>query len=640
MYEFRAIKLAGRVYGTRAEYLAARAALNENEPPPAKVDPMLCNSIARANAEFVDEDPAPDVVPAHFPWLTVVLGSGCATETTDPAGLTPLEPKLIEQILRSRAALCDEVLPSDLARQFAERLISERLRHVREIKPGTAVLKTTDNADDTKRVALLVLSAALATGFYREVAAVLQLPLDRRGADCISLKTSVTPSRLAELVTKFKAPLLEVIDEVSPLLIKHGNSLAESHILARIKSSLTGIAPNGAPTGRQELSRLDVQILTEFCWLALTEQCSIYHGWSELLALLARLDPTRLDPPVRYPLQPSLSRENAIDAIQNRYRRVSEDSWKNRKLGTASNRHAFFDGVANVLCQQAVLRTQIAARGAVLPPVASAFSTSFDLELEMALTARADLPGFVIALPAQYLGTNSKVASLQWLGAVFRKPSGLDAILDGPSEWVMLSRMTWNDDWEYANWPFVVHLAGCPLIKPPEVKLAPKLPPTGSADANRRMKLEKVEDIQSAILLDEYSAIQQHSTEMFGASSESNGLPDDLTKASPDSAKARFWMIMGVQMQDTAVRYWVASRLGTGRKGLDQTSVLPERAGLVVTSKLDPTARDLMQWYGFDIVQQDCSEFKIDLDHYSKHLELDNALGARLAPFHQKCKLR
>lgn len=534
MYEFRAFKHAGRVYETRKEYLEDRARIGDNEDVPASVQPMLCNSIARANESFEDKDPAPGVVPHHFPWLTVVLGSGCATETTDPAGLTPFAPSQVGEILRSRSPLCDEVLPSDLARQFAERMIDDRLHHIRNAMPNATVSTETHDLDNSKRIALLVLSAALATSFYREAAAALQLPLDRRGTDCVSLRAPVTPSRLAELITKFEQPLLEVIQDLVPLLDAH-NSLvsAESHILARITRILVN---------ERKINRLDIQILTEFCWLALTEQCSIYHGWSELLALLARLDPSRLDPPVRYPLQPNPSRATAIAAIQSRYKSVSENSWQSRQRAVKSVRRDFFDSVANALCAQAALRGQIATLseqspdGAVLPPVASAFSTSFDLELEMALAARTDIPGFVIVLPAYFLSTKHKTASLHWLGAVIRKPKGLHSILEPePSSWVMLSRMTWNDDWEYANWPFVVRLAGCPLVTLPGIALAPKSPPTGSVDPSLKLKLGEIDEIQSAILLDEYSAIQQHSTEMFGmATSQSSGLPEALTIASQD----------------------------------------------------------------------------------------------------------
>ena len=135
-------------------------------------------------------------------------------------------------------------------------------------------------------------------------------------------------------------------------------------------------------------------------------------------------------------------------------------------------------------------------------------------ELEMALSV-CECPGFVLVLPVYELSKDETTASLRWIGAVVRQKVDrskidIDDILE-PDDWVRLSAVAWNETWPFATWPIIVHLAGCPLIK------LPKALPTPPSSQLSRLGAHQPETgpLEAAILLDEYSAIQQHSSEIL-----------------------------------------------------------------------------------------------------------------------------
>lgn len=632
MFEFRAERLEGKTFPDRNAYLHDRIGIKPGGTPVESH--ALCNAIARANRPF-NSSTYSTALPGNFPWLTLVLGSGCATETMDNSDLTPIAPRTINSLIREaqlgggKVPLGDDMEPIDLgglAGAFAENLIKQRMS-----KPKTSA------APRKMSIANLVLATALLTRLYRRLAAESALPLDPRGNDSFLF----TPQN-----RELKERYVDAVNEFLPRM--WGDQLgAVKHVLERIDENLK----------KQPgyIERLDLQILTEYTWLAMTDHCAnYYYGWSSLLAHVARADSIDRQAPHTSPPRPRFNPDEATFYINRRYEKATEASWLQRKTVQRSGRIGFFDAAANVLSKQAALRKNYPAESISLPPVASAFSTSFDIELEMSLARRNC--GFVIVLPALIrhrassepgpspshrgeLGAAEpvEIASLRWLGAVIA-PS--DAPNQGielkqirePDNWFMLSGERLHEGWRYANWPFVVHLAGCPLITLPKkntpiYRVEPDDPDEPDEPRHLHKELGEISDIQPAILLDEYGAIQQHSTEMFGDRGKPYGLPDQLTSPADSGApgQARFWLLMGVQMGDAAIRYGVASRLGTGgRKGAKMRK-LPERAGLFVSSNVDPAARDLMQWYGVDVVRQHCGEFTKDLDHYAEHLELGNA---------------
>lgn len=643
MFSFRLDRLPGDAFADRKEYLTKRIS-EDNNATTAGDCHSLCNAIGSANEPFNGvriEEPKPGKpkgLPRNFPWLTLVLGSGCANETIDDSGVASLSPERISGLLADWTRLKDGDKPSDLAFKFARDLIDQRMPDgSRDGRPSIDDKKLKE--EDTE-IAKLVLATSLLTLLYRGLASEHRQPLDPRGNDRLEMPGKGHESgkkfgehRLSELKTLYADEFTE------SLLPKMKQSKAAvRHVLERIGSNLKGVARNKSGkevTITPSLCRLDLQILTEFTWLAMTERSSIYYGmsryygWSSLLALLARADDTVQGPPHRSPPRPGSHRSTVTESIKTWYEQASSESWKQPATPRVSGRRKFFDSAANVLIAQAKLRERYRGQNSI-PPIASAFSTSFDIELEMSLAKRN--VGFVIVVPVYCLqkattGPKSpRKASLHWLAAVVAPdPSGAIkfAQIVEPKEWYMLNGDSWSDYWPYANWPLVIHLVGCPVVKLP-ANDKPWIRAVGrntSEPIDNQEMFDDIEGISPAVLMDEYDAIQQHSTEMFGSS----GLPEQFASASKLSSQARFWMLMGVQMGDAAIRYGIASRLGPGKRGADSQHRHPGRAGLAVSSHVDPAARDLMQYYGIDLVQQNCDAFVEDLDHYAEHLQFEHA---------------
>jgi len=81
----------------------------------------------------------------------------------------------------------------------------------------------------------------------------------------------------------------------------------------------------------------------------------------------------------------------------------------------------------------------------------------------------------------------------------------------------------------------------------------------------------------------------------------------------------RFWLIMGAQTDDPAIRLRVVSQLGLAPTDLQKSR--PSRRGLAVCERISRAAKELFQWHGVDVVTANCTQFQSDLDHYAKHLE-------------------
>jgi len=106
------------------------------------------------------------------------------------------------------------------------------------------------------------------------------------------------------------------------------------------------------------------------------------------------------------------------------------------------------------------------------------------------------------------------------------------------------------------------------------------------------------------------------------------GIPEEITGVVQNKQSySRFWMILGVQMGDSGVRYRVTSQIASPIAAMAQgdASRRPRRMGVVVNQRLDVSEQDLLYWYGFDIVAAPCQQFGADLDHYVKHLYMPDA---------------
>jgi hypothetical protein len=338
----------------------------------------------------------------------------------------------------------------------------------------------------------------------------------------------------------------------------------------------------------------------------------------------------------------------ACQFVEKRYADVTRLSWDQLMDNDETDRERFYGTVAGILRQQANLRRNAPQPSPLQPPIASAFVTSFDLELEMALWRSGEDP-FVVAVPMNLLqdiaDPPAHLASVCWLGCLVRPDHSLshEEQLDrlrapAESDWFVISGET-NYELTYGNYPVAVRMSGSPLMRAPRLwtedgqwnDLCRRL-----ANHYRIQLLDEAPNLSEpelrlahVALLDEYSAMQHAASEFYiyqpGSDSSDRvrrGLPAAIT-GTRSSAFARFWMMMGVQVSDSSIRYRFASQM-TVPTSIDGESAknthTPKRAGLVVNWRTDDTVRDLLGWYNFDVVTDRCENFQTDLQHYLRHL--------------------
>lgn len=327
-----------------------------------------------------------------------------------------------------------------------------------------------------------------------------------------------------------------------------------------------------------------------------------------------------------------------------------------------------------------------AGRTASAPPPASAFVTTFDLELEFAVAQRHPNQAFVVAVPVNLIdnaeGMNDqRLASTMWLGCVIQPDPGralYDRIVNPPHDaWFAFgaelqgNRQGVDGDPGGADpesrlirralpagvprlgaLPIIVRLAGSPLMRLPELQdpngvisdlgevllehalLDSKVDRGLSADGTRTMTTPtwnrggEVVDIQlvHATLLDEHNAVRLSLPEVV--KDQKWGLPHDLTTPA-SGAFWRYWILLGVELSDPVIRYRVVSQiLGAGLINQTAEARRPKHTGLALNRKpLNARAIDILLWCGFDIVGDVEAPASItpELSHYLAHLRDENA---------------
>jgi hypothetical protein len=643
----------------REQYLAAKVA-------PFVKPPRLCNAL-----EEINEQLGKYYKRSGFPWITLVLGSGCLEAGHDIGGTRIRDvPASVRQLLASQPPLPDGTNSAKFAGAFAASLIADRLgssaspngaaygdadrRDVMQgavghpdmaAEPGNPADDSADGLTDP-RTAKLLLCAALLTRLYHLASAAVPDALSRTGHDRVILPTGQAGS--AEMETDALKPTLDLLDE----LIAETNQDNPATGDPVLHQALSKIERSLRPPGTEPSLRVaDVQLLTELCWYSLTQGTSVYPGWSDLLLHLS----TRHSPPLfdRWLPRPAFDDiDEACQFVEQRYDAATRLSWEQLVADDQSDRERFYATVAGVLRQQAVLRRSAPQSSPVQPPIASAFVTSFDLELEMAMW-RSSAEPFVVAVPMNLMQDVAEpraahLASVCWLGCLIRpdhsvSPEEQLEKLRTPaqSDWFLVSGES-NYELTYGKYPVLVRLSGSPLMGEPRLS-------TEDGEWNDLChRLLKLYDIQvpeppdpnepelriaHVALLDEYSAMQHAASEFYVYQPDRDsrervrhGLPAALT-GTQGSTFARFWMMMGVQVSDSSIRYRFASQM-TVPRNIDGESIknppTPSRAGLVVNWRTDDTVRDLLGWYNFDVVTDRCEKFQGDLQHYLRHLQSDN----------------
>ena len=424
---------------------------------------------------------------------------------------------------------------------------------------------------------------------------------------------------------------------------------------------------NGSPG--PHIRRADVTLMTEIAWHYMTRGTSEYAGWRDLLLGMG-LEAGESTEDARLPRITNL--ESLQEWLVEGLKKTTEISRATRTASTSRTaRDDFYSTIAEIISAQAALDRESLPKKVthkVFPP-GVAFVTSFDVELEMALV---DLhQPFVMVAPFEFVAggnTPHPRGALVWLFAIVTPTvdgANDTALIQGPQRWDYLSAATFESVSSPASGlPVVVRLTGSPLVQAPQYDDLPE--PAPALDHALGLTRGAQRRVVNAVLVDEHAGLHHWSADLISYQDTANrtrafGLPTELvanryyghekevltdksqrTSASADAdaehgkplatgapssisqalnLDCRFWLLMGVQIGDPAIRHRVASLVGTGamRSGLAGTNE-PPYAGVVVNRRSEPRERDVFHWLGLDSVTSDCLHVLDDLKHHLGHL--------------------
>lgn len=547
-----------------------------------------------------------DVDWRYFPWITPILGSGCADVPDDPS----LHPQAFAAAVEAqvRDSLTDEIeeLKNEFgghggppnysdsgrlvrrAQEFARDLVIDRAQWTREgLRQSPAgEVKLIPGAGR------MVVLAAVLTEFYAAAKKDNPLPWSRWEYDraFISVRDRTDASDLAD-AARFHADRAR---RESRAVEGPNVGLAGTICswLGSVIDGLEGRSVIGRPGNHIQLTERDLRLATEIAWLFLTSQTQIYPGWTSLMTgLVLSHDRTNEHPPGHpgrvpnyFDLRSRGPAEDIVKLLSQEQLAQSAEQWSHPQEGLQSQprRIGFYRAVANVLWSQASQSQRPAQHGQA--PPATAFVSSFDLELEMALWRTAvdsnDAGGrdeyFVVVPVHVFAGGQDEFARPCWLRgrvapSAHHGASGMLEAIRKPTDWRLIGSD--GDASELRRGPHVVRLSGSPLtvLELNDQERERLVRDLKSADVD--ISLEEME-LEHAVTLDEYLALRQAEAELVHQLTDprdsdvqrDRSLPQMLVsnvpKPSEESTVApRFWMAFGVPVADSAVRYRLISQI-------------------------------------------------------------------------------
>jgi hypothetical protein len=559
--------------------------------------------------DLLVETDTPDGEKVRFPWITPVLGSGTS------GGVNAID--LIEGSVRTIVATLPRAEQRELAAGFASSLVAQRLA----LPSWSIEVPPHADGDGPSEVAALLHATAWVTKAFHRLRAQGMPVLGGPHEGPAILEAGRSGG--AEVRASFIEPAIEAIGEATAVcnrtLAAFDGDDADRELLVSAVRLLEQTEADLRPAAAA-IDPVRVRSLTEYTWRRVSEP--IAPGWSDLLWDLFMAT-------TAWPPKDGLRGPRPLAAMLDR----AGEGVARRFAESAGDEH-LYRAVAGVLQAQSRLYDSLTGSAKVPPP--SAFVTTFGLELERALI-EAGQP-FVMVLPLNV--TIGKARALVWVGC--RIDPGAAASLElirtpAPDAWFLLhegpgfhQRPQWRS-------PAVVRLTGSPLVTlPPVVELQSLIDEIAELMVSTRelkskkgaRQLDKVR-FSHALLLDEYVALDQsagllHPSRRLHDASESDvsrRLPPELTASDEEKRVYRFWMMLGVQMGDPAVRHSIAVQLGkAGARQPGKAGRSPLRNGFAVQSRVSGEAEDLLRQIGLDVVQGEAGLFVQDLEHYRRHV--------------------
>ena len=639
----------------------------------SSVESGLCHVLARFGAplrgaadreareatgdEGVDEPP-PDSKPVGFPWVTLVVGSGCLSQPDDDQAreLRTLPARLIVALGGLVEELGFDLDVVSIVREFTSSLIQQRVQELRgahfpESAPHREVPEDEDEeareqrlSDENDEVvaAHCVLAAALMHRAWHEGVAGANAVVRHRD----ELRLPRDAGAAADVRSGLLRPAADCLDEVVRRLKANRRSKLRSTL--RSIEALAKRAHNQAQGNSPRLRGHDVDALVETAWLMLITPMGLYPGWRDLMTATAlessthakaravdgAIDFARPRPPIV-----DLAQAGKLAASVASLQEATQRSWRDRthaEMRAVSDRIAFYDALADVLVAQAGYGTDPQL-------VPATFVTSMDVELEMSLVRRLSALAaededfdarFTVLVPYHFLyGPHDapQRAMLYWLSATI-DARGLD--LGGEFD-LGKADIRWRDAQDTLTKPqhgiVVVRLVGSPLMPNATMQTPLRNPSTGegvrgsiktlgarlrslaaaTSGTNDRQfhKDYPNESLLPAFMLDEYSGLHQMAAVVQGS------LSSNLVDLGSDWI-FRYWLCVGVQFDDVLVRLLLASHVdtSTGRR------TLLEHHGVMVNRWVSTFDVDLLAWQGFDAVQSQFKDVTPDLHHYGAHM--------------------
>lgn len=616
--------------------------------------PGFCQALQSrvgGSGEWPKDGPAESVqMWNHFPWLTPVLGSGAlgwatsdllasSTLPEDVVGFFDLvrePPSALPSSVKSALALMGEDV--EATTELNERLGSfvRALLEDRGVGPGSPPNKRANGETPTltNLTVLILLAACEVTALFHSLSLRSSRLVSRRDTGVARSRDDIS----TDVFPSFDL-LMVSLAEIQKQLNQARDNFSKG--AARLVSAIRDDLNDG------KLKARDVKSLSDLSWhfLARPNQNDRskasagidypYPGWTDLLLELtvaAGGGTTHVQ---------GVDLEKLTETIRSVIEPVARRNWKSREVTASGETNAhplsqaerLHDAVAEVLVGQsqaeqtrasAVSKSSVADRASLQShlPRSVAMVTTFDVELESALCRliadselRSDSKRMSMILPVYVLEKRESLyADFAWIEATIDL-SSTGAItyeqVTQPTQWRVISASRI----EVPHHPYVIHLAGAPLIKLPNL----------SEDYELQEELRKVGialppdstqcTLIHAVTVHEYLALRQSELELHwietGAlgGADQNGIAKAHDRSLPSQllgttspGPTRYWMALGVPIMDPAIRHRLYSHMTRMRFTRGVAKAPETRVGAA-----GPHQPEQVEMDGFSIASQQAS---------------------------------